>query len=844
MAALEEYIPEEGASEPAPSIDVEALIDLPNIAVELGEEELAEIGDDVVREWQIDRDSMEDWLKQMEGGIKLAKLGKDLKSYPFDKASNIKYPLLTTAALQFNAKAYPAIVQSDQIVKVKVYGADRDGKKAARADRVAEHMSYDLDCNVPEWEEDTDNLLTVLPLVGTCYRKWWWDLGTQRKRCRLITPGDFTVNDHIKRLEDAPRLTEEISLYPSEIQTRKLTGEWLDQDYRENQGDDSSAPELFLEQHRLLDLDEDGTEEPYVVTVHKVSRKVARIVADFEPEDIKREPTEPTPVMDAMGQPMVGPDGQPLMDPGPPGQILSIQRGSYFIAYKFLPSLDGGFHGTGLGLLLGDITESINTTINMMLDAGHMQALGGGFIGADFRIKGGAQRFNPGEWKLANASGSAVKDSIVPMTFPGPSAVLFELLGMLVDAGKEVSSTKDILAENAGKAMTATQTMAIVEKGEAQASAAYKRIYRSLKLEFKLIAKLNARYTSAEEYNRFHDDVEMVPGPPQMGPDGQPQMGPDGQPGQPQMMPQPVQYDPATEYDLTDMDIKPVADPSSVTRSQQMGKAQLLMEMSEKGQVNPQQATQRILEAANIEKPEELQPQPDPMQQQMFQAELQEKQAHAAQMQADAQAKGAEVQKAAQGGDQMELAKLQAEIELIRAQIQQITMDQGAKVQLDREKAQADFGLKQQVANMKMQGEAADRQLAQQQAEEQRQMAVAKFQQDAQIKSEDARLKAEEAQRRAAMDEQKAQHAAMLAEQKAQQELAQDEERHRLDVENTRAKLAAELRAKEEDGRRKDEEHRSKQKAEAKASKPKVKRTKVTKHDDEGRIAEFETRED
>jgi chaperonin GroES len=765
---------------------------------------------------------MEDWLKQMEGGIKLAKLGKDLKSYPFDKASNIKYPLLTTAALQFNAKAYPAIVQSDQIVKVKVYGADRDGKKAARAERVSEHMSYDLDCNVPEWEEDTDNLLTVLPLVGTCYRKWWWDIANQRKRCRLITPGDFTVNDHVKRLEDAPRLTEEMAFYPSEMQTKKLTGEWLDRDYRENQGDDSSAPEVFLEQHRLLDLDEDGVEEPYVVTVHKVSRKVARIVADFEPEDIKREPTEPTPVMDAMGQPMIGPDGQPLMDPGPPGQILSIARGSYFIAYKFLPSLDGGFHGTGLGLLLGDITESINTTINMMLDAGHMQALGGGFIGADFRIKGGAQRFNPGEWKLANASGSAVKDSIVPMTFPGPSAVLFELLGMLVDAGKEVSSTKDILAENAGKAMTATQTMAIVEKGEAQATAAYKRIYRSLKLEFKLIAKLNQRYTSAEEYNRFHDDMEA--GPPQMDPQtGQQMPGP----------PQPVQYDPAAEYDLTDMDIKPVADPSSVTRSQQMGKAQLLLEMSEKQQVNPQAATQRILEAANIEKPEELAPQPDPMQQAMFQAELQEKNAHAAQMQADAQAKQIEGQKSVQsmqqGGLALDLQKIQAEIELIRAQIQQIGAEMqvpGAKAQAELQKVQIDGSIKtqesqqkqalvQQEGQIKLQGAMAEQQRAAEIAELEKQLLVAKAKQEMEMKARDAEHKAQ-------MDAQKAEE----------------------DREVTRVKLQAEMEAKEADQRRKDEDHKASLKVKAREAKPKRKTTKVTKHGDDGSILEFQTDED
>ena len=51
---------------------------------------------------------------------------------------------ITTAALQFNARAYPAIVPSGDMVKVKVHGADPDGAKVARGDRIAAHMSWQL----------------------------------------------------------------------------------------------------------------------------------------------------------------------------------------------------------------------------------------------------------------------------------------------------------------------------------------------------------------------------------------------------------------------------------------------------------------------------------------------------------------------------------------------------------------------------------------------------------------------------------------------------------------------------------------------------------------------------
>ena len=126
----------------------------------------------------------------------------------------------------------------------------------------------------------------------------------------------------------------------------------------------------------------------------------------------------------------------------------------------------------------------------MMIDAGHMASRGGGWIGSEFRLKGGVQQFKPGEWKLAGASGADIKNSVVPMTFPGPDATLFQLLGLLIEAGKEVASVKDVMTgDTGGRNMTATTTLALIEQGMTVFTAAYKRIYRSLKKEFKLFAK-------------------------------------------------------------------------------------------------------------------------------------------------------------------------------------------------------------------------------------------------------------------------------------------------------------------------------------------------------------------
>lgn len=553
-----------------------------NLVPQLSEGELTEIARQVLEDYALDKESMKDWTDKMERGIKLAKLVKEEKTYPFKRAANIKYPLVTSAALQFNARAYPAIVPADLVVKAQVQGGDPQGLKAARGERVAAHMSFQLTSEVEEWEEDTDKLLLQLPIVGTMIRKWWYDPALGRPRCRLLDPGAFIINDKVKNLTDAPRCSEELPLYPSEIQTRILSGQFVDFEYDEGD-EDSNKPQDFIEQHCRVDLDEDDYAEPYIVTVHKDTETVVRMVADFDPSDVsfKRE-QQPALVVD----PMTGSPAMAMQEVVT--GIQAIKRGSYFVAYKFMPGIDGGFHGTGLGLLLGDISDTINSIINMLLDAGHMASLGGGFIGSEFRIKGGSQRFEPGEWKLASATGGDIRSAIVPMTFPGPDAVLFQMLGMLIEAGKEISSTKDIMTgDSGGKVQTATTTMALIEQGMMVFTAAYKRIFRSLKQEFRMLARINATTVSPEVYNRFHDGQQP--------------------------------YDPAQDYAMADMDIVPVADPRSVTKMQEMAKAELLSQMAQQGLVNPQEASGRILEAASIPDREALAPQPDPMQQQMAQ---------------------------------------------------------------------------------------------------------------------------------------------------------------------------------------------------------------------------------
>jgi chaperonin GroES len=534
------------------------LINMPNIADDLDDHKLATIGMTVCREYEIDKGSRSEWEAKMGKAMDLAMQVAESKTFPWPGAANVKYPLLTTASIQFAARAYPAIVQGQDVVKGKVVGQDVDGSKQDRAERIGQHMSYQLLQEMTEWEEDTDKLLHILPIVGCCFRKTYFDPGLGRNCSEMVSAKNLVVNYAAKSLERATRITQVFELYPHEIVERQRSGVFLDVDLglaQNSDGDEDGAHE-FLEQHRRLDLDEDGYSEPYCVTVHKDTGRVVRIYARYDTAGVEVDNRT--------------------------GKVARVEPVHYYTKYSFIPSPDGGFYDIGLGSLLWDINETINSTINRLLDAGTLANTGGGLIGKGLKLKGGNQSFKPGEWKQVDTGGVNIAENMFPLPTPLPSPVLMEMLTFLTDAGREVASVKDVLTGDGMTAnMPATTTMAMVEQGLTQFSAIYKRIHRSLGAELKKLYRLNRLYLPPEVYFRVLDDEKAVA---------------------------------QTDYEDESVDIAPVSDPTIITSQQKLAKAQYLMQFMGDPLVDQFELRTRILEAAQIEHIETLLPPPQPPQ--------------------------------------------------------------------------------------------------------------------------------------------------------------------------------------------------------------------------------------
>lgn len=656
-------------------MDIDSILATTNLAEGLEDTTLKKIGQDVVDGYKADCNSREEWERKNEQWVRLATQFMEKKTFPWPNAANVKFPLLTTAAMQFSARAYPALVPSQSIVVGKVVGKDDEQQsKRAKAERIGMHMSYQLLEQMEDWEEDMDKLCLTLPIVGTCFKKTYFDPVKGKNCSELVLAKDLVVNYWAKTLETAFRKTHVFELNANQIQEKKNAGVYRDvvlsqpsniptsdansfnkwNRIHPPQTDDESTPYSILEQHTFLDLDGDGYKEPYIVTVERESGTVLRILARFYEKDVKK---------------------------GANGKIIAIKPFEYFTKYGFIPNPDGGFYDLGFGVLLGGVNETVNTLINQLLDAGTLSNLQSGFISKGIRIRGGNKPLTPGEWRTVETTGDDLKKGIVPLPAKDPSTTLFQLLGTLVTSGKELASIAEIfVGKMPGQNTPATTTMASIEQGQKVFVAIYKRILRSLSKELKKLYRLNSIYLEDMEYFTILDD-------------------------------QGVQQSLQTgkkDYEDESLDVIPSADPNVVSDAQKLIKAQGLMELIPLGTVNPQEATKRILEAqgqVDIATLMQVQPQPNPEAQKM-QMEMQIKQQEAQmkmqmeQMKAqlDAQAKQMELQ-----FKQKELEMKEREM-MINMQVSQMESRmnlQASAIQHSQKIAQNDATHKQKLAQTK-----------------------------------------------------------------------------------------------------------------------------------------------
>ena len=213
-------------------------------------------------------------------------------------------------------------------------------------------------------------------------------------------------------------------------------------------------------------------------------------------------------------------------------EVLSIRRNyeigdplkkaiSYFVHFKFLPGL--GFYGFGLIHMIGGLSRTATSALRQLLDAGTLSNLPAGFKQRGIRIRDDAQSIQPGEFRDVDAPGGNIRDSFMMLPFKEPSQTLLALMGVVVQAGQRFASIADLQVGEGNQQAAVGTTVALLERGSRTMSAIHKRIYASLKKEFKILARVFKLYLPQEypydvvggqrmiKQQDFDDRVDILP---------------------------------------------------------------------------------------------------------------------------------------------------------------------------------------------------------------------------------------------------------------------------------------------------------------------------------------------
>ena len=530
-----------------------------NLADFLEQDVLQALSGELVALYEEDKESRKDWYEAFSKGLDLLGIQQEERTQPFQGASGVNHPILAEAVTQFQAQAYKELLPAGGPVQVQVVG-NHDPQIVAQSTRVKEFMNYQISHVMEEYDPEMDSLLFYLPLSGSAFKKIYFDTTLSRAVSEFVKAEDLVVSYSTTDLSTSPRVTHVMTMTKNDLLKMQLNGTYSDvelmqpgipninevQEKMEKlegvQPSYAENNELYtiLELHvdlNLTEIEDHGFACPYIVTICEDMNQILAIRRNWEEGDQLYKKTD------------------------------------YFVQYKFLPGL--GFYGFGLIHMIGGLTKSVTSILRQLIDAGTLANLPAGFKARGMRIQGEDEPLQPGEFRDVDIAGATIKDSLLPLPYKEPSAVLAQLLGILVDSGRRFASIADMQVGDIGsQQLPVGTTIAMLERGTKVMSAIHKRLHFAQKKEFRLLTKLYATYL-----------------PPEY----------------PYMTEQGQQVVMAQDFDER-VDVLPVSDPNIFSMAQRVMIAQQQLQMAQAAPEihNMQEAYRRMYEALEIKNPETL----------------------------------------------------------------------------------------------------------------------------------------------------------------------------------------------------------------------------------------------
>ena len=448
-----------------------------NLAEFLDDSYLASLASDLINDYENDKNSRKEWEDTYKDGLELLGLNYEDRMEPWPGACGVNHPLLLEAVVRFQAEMITETLPADGPVTAQVFGKQTSDKLEA-AQRVADDMNYQIMKKMPEFRNEQERTFWAQALIGSAFKKVYFDPSLGRQTSVFIPAEDFVVSYGTSDLESCPRASYVMRKTHNELRKLQVSGFYKDvpidkparqsdkiQEAKDREGGYSA---LYDDRHILLemmvDLDLEGFEDldesgepteialPYVVTIEKSSMEIIGIRRNW------RE-----------------------------GDTLKNKK-QYYVHYPYVPA--DGFYGFGLIQIIGGFARNATSIMRQLVDAGTLSNLPAGFKTRGMRVIGDDTPISPGEFKDVDVPSGALKDNILPLPYKEPSATLYQLLQTVVDEGRRMASVADLkISDMSGQTPVGT-TLAILERTLKVMSAVQSRVYYAFDKEIKLLADI------------------------------------------------------------------------------------------------------------------------------------------------------------------------------------------------------------------------------------------------------------------------------------------------------------------------------------------------------------------
>jgi hypothetical protein len=538
-----------------------------NLAEYMDEGAMQSLASDLSSAVDQDKASRKEWEKAYTEGLKLLGLQYEERTEPWNGASGVFHPMITEAVVRFQSETITEMFPAAGPVRTKIIGKETMEKKEA-AKRVEEDLNYELTEVMREFRPEQERMLWSLPATGSAFKKVYYDPNLGRQVSMFVPAEDIILPYGTTDMDTCYRLTHVMRKTENDIKKLQQAGFYIDCELGEpsiEQTDIQKAKDketgfsdidddryTLLEIHADLDLegfeDTDGDGEqtgialPYVITMIKGTNEILAIRRNWREDD-----------------------------------DLRLKR-QHFVHYQYIPGF--GAYGFGLFHLIGGFAKSATSIMRQLVDAGTLSNLPGGLKSRGLRIKGDDTPIAPGEWRDVDVGSGSMRDSILPLPYKEPSAVLAALLDKIVEEGRRFAASADMKVSDMSAQAPVGTTLAILERQLKVMTAVQARLHYAFKQELRLLAAIIRDYTDPD-YDFEPEEGKRT----------------------------------AKESDYAACDIIPVSDPNAATMSQRVVQYQAVIQMA---QMAPDiydlpQLHRNMLEVLGIKNAEKLIPLEDDM---------------------------------------------------------------------------------------------------------------------------------------------------------------------------------------------------------------------------------------